>query len=188
MKDISQKQWVLYAALLGLLSAAVMAVVDSYFDSPELISYTLPGAIYGVALYITGILGQLISGTNRRFITSVALPIGSAMAWYAAIKSPDYFPLGSGIISLSQMVLAGFIGAFIVSLTLVFCWFIKYHRGYFILLITIIGTTVPLLWYGIKTIGDFFHIEVPNFLFFACWQVILLIAASLFIVKIKQKE
>ncbi|VAW65206.1 hypothetical protein MNBD_GAMMA09-3659 [hydrothermal vent metagenome] len=188
MKHISHKQWILYAALLGFLSATAMMLVDTYFDSPELLSYTLPGVIYGLALYISGILGQLIIGTNRRIGAFIALLTGSTIAWYAAIKSPDYLPLGSGAISLSQMVLAGFIGAFIISLALIYCWFIKQYRSYFILLITGIGTAVPLLWYGLKAIGDFFHIEVPNFLFFSFWQVTLLIGASLFIVKIKMKE
>ncbi len=188
MKPLSHKHWILYAALLGLLSATTMSLVDSYFDFSELISYTFPGVIYGLALYITGILGQLISGTNRRIATLVALPTGSAIAWYAAIKSPDYLPLGSGMISLSQMVLAGFIGALIISLVLIFCWFIKQYRRYFILLITSIGTAVPILWYGIKLISNFFHIDIPNFLFFALWQTILLIGASLFIIKIKLKE
>ncbi len=188
MKKLSTQRWAFYAALSGLLSAIIMESARSVIDFSEQASYLLPGILYGGALYISGIAGQRFSSPGQHIIALVTLPTGSAIAWYAAAKSPYYFPLGGGLFDLKQMILAGFTGAFIISLLLIFCWHIKYRRNYFALCISLTGATVPILWYIIKYIGEILNIYIENIIFFALWQSILLISASLFISTTKKSE
>jgi len=188
MKKLSTQRWVLYAALSGLLSAIIMELSHSFIDFSEQASYLLPGILYGVALYVSGVAGQRFYSPGQHIIALVTLPAGSAIAWYAAVKSPYYFPLGGGLFGLKQMILAGFTGAFIISLLLIFCWHIKYRRNYFALCISLTGATVPILWYTIKYIGETLNIHIGNVIFFALWQSILLISASLFISTTKKSE
>ncbi len=180
MKTLPLKYWLLYATLLGLLSATVMELIISRFDSSKLIFYTVPGAVYGFTFYILGVMGNKISAYKERAIALFILPVGSTVAWYTAIKSVELQPFGASMLSLSHMILASIIGAFIVGLLVVVCWKIKNNRSYFFLFITLAGGVLPALWNYIKIIGESFNIDIPNFLFFATWQVTLLIIASLF--------
>lgn len=192
MKTMPNRYWVLYAAICGLLSSAVMQSISYYFDYPELVSFTLPGAVYGVALYIVGILGHQISGSRlKHFNVFITLISGSAMAWYVAVKSAYYIPWGGEMGSLNQMMHSGLIGAFIISIFLLLCWSIKYHRWLFVMFLTITGGVEAIFGYGLlKHYGAFLHEEIKSILFFGGWQSSLLIAACLFIIisKIKREQ
>lgn len=191
MKPISYRQWIFYAVLCSLLPTIAMILISDNFHLSKEISFSLPGALYGVVLYIVGRIGrQYLGGKIKHILIFTGLVIGTATASYAAIT--DYLPIvimagGSEELSnLIKTIRAAGIGAFIVGCTLIFCWSIKRERIIFLILIVVAGITVPILWLFLKNSIDFLPGQIKNLLFIFAWQAILLIVACSFMIRLQK--
>ncbi len=190
LKNTYQYYWIFYAALFSLLSALIVHILSKYIHFNELTSHTFPGTIYGVALYFIGTTTRIISGnTLKHIIVFTILTLGTTSAWYAAITNIFNLSQGEELGNLQQMIISGGIGAFIVSLLLLFSWNIKQYPLRFISFITIIGGVGGLSGYAIlRYTHSFLNDDVRMLLLFFVWQSAVAISACLFVTRHKNES